>query len=141
MTNVEVLAAAVATAFVLASSPSQAECLHKAVKSDDQRARSHAAVRFVAQVNAAQARSHREIGTYVPLEASRVLSAVPVGFVPRLVLDQWGYLLSVKDLFDPCGFTLFSDEQGRIYTAHPAALDEMQPVPRSQDNEANASSR
>jgi hypothetical protein len=100
-----------------------------------------AAVATAFVLASSQARSHREIGRYVPLEPSWVLSVVPVGFVPRLVLDQWGYLLSVKDLFDPCGFTLFSDEQGRIYTAHPAALDEMQPVPRSQDNEANASSR
>jgi len=38
-----------------------------------------------------------------------------VGFVPRLIVNQWGYLISLKDIFDVCGFALFSDEQGVIY--------------------------
>jgi len=126
-------------AFLLAPSASKAQqCLHKATQSDDQRARRHAAARFVAQVNAAQTRSHRELGRYVPLEVGGVLSEVPVGFVPRLVFDQWGYVLSVKDLFDPCGFTLFSDEHGRIYEAHPTRVNEMQSLPASQRNDASS---
>jgi hypothetical protein len=36
----------------------------------------------------------------------------------------WSYVLSLKDLLDPCGFTLFSDEHGVIYEAYPPVLAE-----------------
>ena len=45
--------------------------------------------------------------------------SVPVGFVPKLLFDQWSHVLSVKDFFDPCGRALFSEERGIVYEAYP----------------------
>jgi hypothetical protein len=76
------------------------------------------------QVHAAQSLSQRERGTYAPFDAARDLRDIPVGFVPRLVFDRWSYIISVKDVLDPCGFALFSDEHGLIYEAHPNARND-----------------
>jgi hypothetical protein len=116
-TNTKVIAAAILVAVVLTPAPGGAQlCTHKGAESEDQRARRDLAARFVAQVNATQALSQRERGTYAPLQAH---GDIPVGFVPRLVFDRWSYVLSLKDLFDPCGFTLFSDERGVVYDGYP----------------------
>jgi hypothetical protein len=74
-------------------------------------------------VNAAQAAWQRENATYVPLSETPGIDRAPFGFLPRLVFDRWGYLISLKDFFDPCGFTLFSDERGVIYESHPSAIN------------------
>jgi hypothetical protein len=80
----------------------------------------------VQAVNALEARAHKERGSYVVLSESGAPTA-PVGFVPRLVFDRWGYLLIVKDLFDPCGFALISDEHGVVYEARPMASGRVGP--------------
>jgi hypothetical protein len=77
--------------------------------------RHDAAVQYLARVHAAQQQAHAEGGRYVPLHQLRAVPAPPVGFIPRLVADQWSYAVSLKDLFDPCGFALFSDEHGVVY--------------------------
>jgi hypothetical protein len=110
--------AGVFTAALIASVgvPAQ-QCQPDEPESVDQRLRRESAVRFVQQVNSAQARAHAERGRYAPLAETSSLADVPVGFVPRLTADQWGYVISLKDLFDPCGFSLFSDQDGTIYEA------------------------
>ena len=50
------------------------------------------------------------------------MPSAPVGFIPKLLFDQWSYVVSLKDYFDACGFALFSDERGVIYEAHPRAV-------------------
>jgi hypothetical protein len=84
-----------------------------------ERTRKDGAQEYVAAVNVAQLRARAGLGRYVALHELPALPDLPVGFVPRLVSDQWGYVLSVKDLFDPCGYALFSDELGQVYEAAP----------------------
>jgi hypothetical protein len=97
------------------------QCVDPIEVSFQQRARRDTAIRFMQVVNALEARSHKERGTYVSLYENGAPTA-PVGFVPRLVFDRWGYLIIVKDLFDSCGFALNSDEHGVVYEARPTTL-------------------
>jgi hypothetical protein len=139
MRNVKGTAVAMLVAVTLTSGPISAQqCLQEAPQSADQRARREAAVRFVERVNAVQTLSQRDRGTYTPLEASRELRDVPVGFVPRLVFNQWNYVISMKDLFDPCGFSLFSDEHGVIYEAHARVVARSSSLPAAQVRESTA---
>lgn len=50
------------------------------------------------------------------------VGAPSVGFVFRILFDRWSYLISLKDFFDSCGFTLFADEHGIIYESHPHSV-------------------
>lgn len=81
--------------------------------------RQGAAVRYLAAVHTAQKRAQAEAGRYLPLHELRDLPDVPLGFVPRLVANQWSYAVWMKDLFDACGFTLFADDYGVVYDAVP----------------------
>jgi hypothetical protein len=107
-------------AVLLPAAASGQPCIDSVEVSPQQRSRRDAAVRFIQAVNALEARWHQERGTYVALSEGRA-PAAPVGFVPRLVFDRWGYVIVVKDLFDGCGFALISDEHGVVYEAHPSA--------------------
>jgi hypothetical protein len=121
---------------VLVSTPRLAlaqSCLHGPDESTTERGRRTAAIAFVQQANAAQAKFERERGTYVPLTDAVSLSTVPVGFVPRLTFDRWSYIVSLKDALDPCGYSLFSDQDGVIYEARP--------VPKVADESAVATDR
>jgi hypothetical protein len=112
------------TALLFSASGVQAqECLHQANESVNERARREAAVRYLATVNQGQAASQRMQGAYLPLGEAAEIGSVPLGFLPRLVFDRWGYLVSLKDFFDPCGFALFSDERGVIYESYPSPLN------------------
>jgi hypothetical protein len=99
------------------------ECVPGASPSAAQLARRQAAVRFTREIISAEARSYAERGRYAPLADLTAAAAAPVGFVPRITVGEWSYVLSVQDLFDPCGFSLFSDQEGRIYEARPIDPD------------------
>jgi hypothetical protein len=115
--------ASILTAVLLSASSVQAQdCLHRANESVSQRARREAAIRYLAALNQAQAASQQKQRAYLSLSEAAGSEYVPVGFLPRLLSDQWGYLVSLKDFFDPCGFTLFSDDRGVIYESHPSVL-------------------
>jgi hypothetical protein len=45
------------------------------------------------------------------------------------VADQWTYAIALKDLFDACGFALFSDEQGVVYEAVRRPIQAVAPRP------------
>jgi hypothetical protein len=49
----------------------------------------------------------------------------PIGFVPRLTVDQWGYTIFLKDTLDSCGFGLASDQDGVIYEVRPVSADRL----------------
>jgi hypothetical protein len=91
-----------------------------------------AAERYLAAVHSAQKQAQAETGRYQPLHELRDLPEVPMGFVPRLVVDQWTYAVWMKDLFDVCGFVMFSDEFGVVYDARPRR-DESSPAPASSE--------
>jgi hypothetical protein len=99
------------------------QCLHQSNESAGERLRRQAAVKFVDAVNLAQARRQRDTGRYASLADIQQAAAAPLGFVPRLVLDQFGYAIRVTDALDPCGFALFSDERAVVFEAHPTAVE------------------
>lgn len=105
-------------------------CLHGDGESASARRRRLEAVRYIQDVHAAQTRLARERGTFVPLGEAVPASAVPLGFVPRLTYDRFGYAILVRDALDPCGFTLFSDQDGVIYEGRPARTSEEAPASR-----------
>jgi len=80
--------------------------------------RRQAAVRFVREVNTAQARFQAQNKRYGQI-ADLATQAEPAGFRAQLTTDGATYSFSVKDTVDACHFALFSDEQGVIYTAKP----------------------
>lgn len=123
---------------LVTATPSAQRCLHGPDASEADRARRHAAITFVQQINAAEAQAYRNRGTSVALIDAVKMADVPFGFVPRLVFERLTYMVSLKDSLDPCGFSLLSDQDGMIYEARPLprAADEssQQPlggVPRS----------
>ena len=67
------------------------------------------------QINTAQARAFRETKGYQGLEVLGV--TVPAGFSTQLLTNDRGYIFTIKDVQDPCGFSVFSDEKGVIYLA------------------------
>jgi hypothetical protein len=111
---------------VLAEHAQGQQCLHRSDESAKERLRRQAAVKFVDDVNVAQARRQRETGRYASLADIQAATA-PLGFVPRLVLDQFGYAIKVIDALDPCGFALFSDERAVVFEAHPTAVERQTP--------------
>ena len=43
----------------------------------------------------------------------------PYGFLTQLTVEGSTYALLLKDTTDPCGFSLFSDQDGVIYVGSP----------------------
>ena len=117
-------------AFLLLAGSAEAQrCLHGADETATEEARRLAALDVVREVNAAQVRLERERGTYVALDQATAVSRIPLGFVFRVTFDRWGYVVSGKDTLDPCRFSLFSDQDGIVYEARPAAAPEPQDPP------------
>jgi hypothetical protein len=85
------------------------------------RQRRAAAVKYLEGVHVAQLRAQDQNGRFASLHELRNLPALPVGFVPKLLADQYSYVVSIKDLFDSCGFALFIDDHGVVYVGQPWA--------------------
>lgn len=96
-------------------------CLHGPDESREEQARRAAAVRFVQRVNDAELVLRGKEGRFDNLFNLRGVDAPPVGFVPRVTFDSWSYTIVAKDTFDPCRFSLFSDQDGIIYEGRPVA--------------------
>ena len=86
------------------------------------RVRRDAALAYLSAMNSAQMQQQRQGGKYAPLNELANMPSAPVGFVPKLLIDRWSYIVTLKDYFDVCGFALFSDERGVIYEAHSVTL-------------------
>jgi hypothetical protein len=110
------------------------QCLHAEGESAAERTRRDDAVGYLVSINAAQTRSQQSDGRYLSLTEIGSARTVPLGFVPRLVVDRWSYIISLKDLFDSCGFTLFTDEHGVIYQSHPAQVAPREAPPHTDDD-------
>ncbi len=97
-------------------------CLHGPNETLNERTRRDQAIQFARQVNAAERFANLGLNPerrYRPLNELPNLPRVPAGFVPRLLTDGAGYTLSLKDSRDPCGFAVFSNEDGDVYAAVP----------------------
>ena len=97
------------------------ECLPTEIDAAS-RMRRDAAIGYLSAVNSAQMLRQNQGGKYAPLDELTNMPSAPVGFVPKLLIDRWSYIVSLKDYFDVCGFALFSDERGVIYEAHSVTL-------------------
>jgi hypothetical protein len=129
-------AVGIVTAYLLCAAGADAQqCLHRDGESTAERVRRDDAVRYLISVNAAQTRSQQSDGRYLSLTEIGSTRTAPLGFVPRLVVDRWSYIISLKDLFDLCGFTLFTDEHGVIYESHPSQVAQRESPPPSDDNQ------
>ena len=102
---------ALPAAAVAQQSSATITCLHGPNESAEQRDGRVAAVRVARMINSAEANGRS------PYRALPMLNVpVPAGWEAHLTTDGTSYAFSVKDATDPCGFTLFSDERGLIYS-------------------------
>jgi hypothetical protein len=85
------------------------------------RQRRAAAVKYLEGVDVARLRAQDQVGRFASLHELRNLPALPVGFVPKLLADQYSYVVSIKDLFDSCGLALLIDDRGAVYVGQPWA--------------------
>jgi hypothetical protein len=113
--------------FVVASDGAavQPDCLHGPGESARERARRDAAAAFLRDVHAGQERRWQELGRYGKISDIADPGDIPTGFVPKTVVDESGYVVQLVDVFDACGFTLFSDDRGLIFEAHPVATEDV----------------
>ena len=97
-------------------------CLHGSSETAGERMRREQAITFARQLNAAE-QAAAGLGArrgYRPLNELPNVPRIPAGFTLKLQTDGAGYIFSVKDTRDPCGFAVFSDQDGDVYVATPA---------------------
>jgi hypothetical protein len=78
------------------------------------------AIRMARDINSQETSARQRTNAYQPMDAFPALN-VPGWFAIQVVTNSTGsaYAFSVKDTQDPCGFTVFSDQEQVIYTAQP----------------------
>src|SRR5262245_22509745 len=83
------------------------------------RSRQQAVVNVARTINSLEM-NNRPRMPYQPLSAFPQ-ARVPDGVLVQLAVSADGsqYVFSVKDAADPCGFAVFSDQEGVIYRAQP----------------------
>ena len=96
------------------------QCLHDSDGTAPNRARREAARTLARAINSAQGRTAEATRRYVPLAQLPGLPPTPDGFILRLYTDGDGYVFSVKDDRDPCGFGIFSDQKAFLYEGAPS---------------------
>jgi hypothetical protein len=94
----------------------QPTCLHGPNESPAEQMRRRQALRLARQINSAQVVARQRTNAYQPLSGLANVDAAPDGFAARVVVEPNGYVFSIKDSTDPCGFSFFSDQEGTIYT-------------------------
>lgn len=96
-------------------------CLHGPGETPVDAARRQNAVGVIRAINTAQAQAFAINRAYLTFRAltDSGLPPRPVGFATQLTVEGSTYALVVKDTTDPCGYTLFTDQEGRIYVGSP----------------------
>ena len=98
-------------------------CLHGSSETAGERTRREQAITFARQLNAAETFASSGIGPqqrrYRPLNELPNVPRIPAGFALRLQTDGAGYIFTLKDSRDPCGFAVFSDQDGDVYATMP----------------------
>lgn len=84
------------------------------------RSRQTLAIRMAREINSREIAAYQRSNVYQPMDAFPAMN-VPGWFTIQVVTDATGsaYAFSVKGTQDPCGFTVFSDQEQVIYTAQP----------------------
>jgi hypothetical protein len=99
----------------------QPVCLHGASETPADAVRRQNAVGVIRAINTAQAQAFAKNRAYLNFrdltDAGR--PGRPAGFSAQLTVEGSTYALVVKDTSDPCGYTLFSDQEGLIYVGSP----------------------
>jgi hypothetical protein len=98
-----------------------AQCLHERDERSAERTRRQRAIQFAQLVNRAEAIGGGPLGPqrYRPFEELTNIPPVPEGFRVQFHSDGTSYGFSLKDQRDPCGYAIFSDQEGSIYEAMP----------------------
>ena len=94
-------------------------CRHDARSLPDDRVRREHAQAVARAVNQAQRQAVAATQRYQPLAKLPNVPPVPHGFELRFYTDGEGYILSLKDTFDPCRYGVFTDQHGRLYEMSP----------------------
>ena len=96
-------------------------CLHGPGETPADAARRQDAVRVMRAINTAQTQAFAINQVYLNFRdlTTSGLPPRPAGFLTQLTVEGSTYALLVKDAADPCGFTLFSDQEGLIYVGSP----------------------
>ena len=99
----------------------QPACLHGASETPADAARRQDAIRVMRAINTAQAQAFATTRAYRNFRELTDLGLPPrpYGFVTQLTVEGSTYALLIKDTADPCGYTLFSDQEGVIYVGSP----------------------
>jgi hypothetical protein len=95
------------------------QCLHGADAKPEDQARRRAAVGMARAINTEESRAFSRLKQYVVIDGLQNIPATPAGFKVNVSADPLSYTFSLKDTLDPCGFALFSDQNGLIYRAEP----------------------
>jgi hypothetical protein len=99
----------------------RAPCLHERGELPSERARRQQAIQFAALINRAEMFLGGPSGRarYRPFEELTTVPAVPNGFRLQFHTNGTSYSFSLKDERDPCGYSIFSDQESLIYEAMP----------------------
>jgi hypothetical protein len=115
------LAGITVMALTVARAQPQVACLHADNETPADAARRFDAIRIIRVINTLQVQTYTTTGayrTFRELSASGLPSR-PAGFSTQLTVEGSTYAVAVKDATDPCGYTLFSDQDGLIYVGSP----------------------
>jgi hypothetical protein len=116
-----VLALGMATVALRPLFAQQPSCLHGRDESARNRDRRVHAWTFMREIQAQETYARRTVRTYVSdirITGDKQFT-LPDGFTSQIVASGTAYAASLKDMLDPCGFALFSDQQGTIYAGQP----------------------
>ena len=104
--------------------PSVVVCRHDASESQPDRDRREQALGLARAINTAEGRLSERTRAFHPLAELTNLPPTPRGFELRLYSDGAGYVFSIKDTLDVCGYAVFSDQASLLYekTPRPAPL-------------------
>jgi hypothetical protein len=108
----------------------RAQCLHERGESSGERSRRQRAIQFAQLVNRAQLLFGGPSGRarYRAFEDLANVPAVPDGFRLQFHTNGTTYSLTLKDERDPCGYSIFSDQDSLIYEAMPRLEGGLVPV-------------
>ena len=99
----------------------QPVCLHGPGETPADAARRQNAVGVMRAINTAQAQTFAMNRAYLNFRelTDAGLPPRPAGFSTQLTVEGSTYALLLKNTSDPCGYTLFSDQEGLIYVGSP----------------------